>query len=67
MWRESSSFGLLRQAFTGGHFAICGTPVSCLYRALIYSEGEMYRAFHQPCGCPVGRMCRVSNFPVQGL
>ena len=46
MWRESSSLGLLRQAFTGGHFATCGTPVSCLYRAPTYPVGEMYRAFH---------------------
>ena len=32
--------------FTGGHFATCGTPVSCMYRAPIYPVRRLNRAFH---------------------
>ena len=52
----------------GGHFATCGTTISCLYRAAVYPVGGLYGAFYEPCGCPVSRqLCTVSNFPVQIL
>ena len=52
----------------GGHFATCGTTVSCLYGAAVYPVGGLYGAFYKPCGCPVSRpLCTVSNFPVQIL
>ena len=48
-----AGIGLHTIEYTDGHFATCETPVSCLYRAPIYPVREMYRAFHEPCGCPI--------------
>ncbi|CAN0429576.1 unnamed protein product, partial [Ascophyllum nodosum] len=49
--RIVSSHGLLKkqveyQKQTGGHFATCEIPVSCLYRAPTYPVRGLYRAFH---------------------